>query len=68
MDRKLYYGQDAEFRKRADQVIDEIASGHGQYYDAEELADISDYFAINNMPDKMQMVVEYGLHLHLYYH
>ena len=64
MDRKLYYGQDAEFRKRADQVIDEIASGHGQYYDAEELADISDYFAINNMPDKMQMVVEYGLHLH----
>ena len=37
MDRKLYYGQDAEFRKRADQVIDEIASGHGQYYDAAKI-------------------------------
>lgn len=64
MDRKLYYGKDADFRREADQVFDEIQSGKVQYYDADDLADISDYFAINNMPEKMKKVVEYGLRLH----
>lgn len=64
MDRKLYFGKDAKFQKRADSVLSEISNGNGKYYDADELADISDYFAINNMPEKMQKVVEYGLHLH----
>ena len=64
MDRKLYYGKDAEFQRRADTVLEEIKSGKGQYYDADELADIADYFALNNMHEKMRLVVEYGIHLH----
>lgn len=64
MDRKLYYGKDAKFRRRADNVFDEIKHGEGQYYDTDELADIADYFAINNMPEKMKEVVEYGLQQH----
>lgn len=64
MDRKLYLGKDAEFQRRADEVLNEISSGKGQYYDADELADIADYFAVNNMHEKMEKVVKYGLHLH----
>lgn len=64
IDKKFLSGKEKEIREQADTLGDSMAQGHPIYLDADVLADIADYYAMNREPDKMRQVVEYGLYLH----
>ena len=62
--KKLLSGRERELFEMAGQYEDAKAKGKSIYLDAEDLADLADWYAVHQQPAMAMEVAEYGLKLH----
>lgn len=62
--KNLLSGRDKELLEMAESYEQSKAEGRSIYMDAEDMADLADWYAMRRKPDMAQDVVTYGLKLH----
>lgn len=63
-DKQFLSGKEKEVREQADLLMDALDHNSSIYIDADVVADIADYYAMNGQPQLMQRTVDYGLSIH----
>ena len=62
--KNLLSGRDRELAELAEQYENAKAENRNVYMDADDLADLADWYEVRQQPDMAMEVVEYGLKLH----
>ena len=62
--KKLLSGRDKELQELAESYEQSKAEGRSIYMDAEDFADLADWYALRHKPALAQEVVTYGLNIH----
>ena len=62
--KNLLSGRDKELQEMADTYEQRKAEGRSIYMDAEDMADLADWYALRHKPELAQEVVSYGLDIH----
>lgn len=62
--RNLLSGRDKELKELADAYEASLREGHSLYADADDLADLADWYAMHRLNSRAFEVAEYGLMLH----
>ena len=62
--KNLLSGRDKELLEMAEAYEQSKAEGKSIYMDAEDMADLADWYAMRHQPDRAQDVITYGLSMH----